>query len=207
MGFDAGSVLRITVRFKSSIFGDMVNVWHVRNDLAETADDDTVMDAIDGYMDTIYSLLASTIRNTLEPYDIRYDLVEWSGGKETLVRTLGTRSWTLTSPPSGSGEMLTPMDAAIVNLRTALPKVFGRKYISGIGETGAGDGVVTSAVVTALTSFATAMLSGFVNGSVSYLPGVLSGKSSAANKFALFVGAVVNSVLGTQRRRRQNRGS
>lgn len=207
MTYTAGTVFRITARMKSTVYGDHVAVYHVRNDVDETDTDANIIAACVDWLNTAYANIATTTNNTLDPYDVRVDQVELVGGVERLVRNLGTVSWVMTSPPAATGDTVSPMDSAIINFRTNLPRVFGRKYMGGIGESHQANGILTGTATTALTNFATALLAGFTNTSVTYAMGVLSIKSTATNKFALLTAAVINSIMGTQRRRRQNRGS
>jgi hypothetical protein len=203
-----GDVIRVTCRFKNTISGDVVNVFHFWVSDGAGDSDANVMDDLEGLIDTMYTGLSGQLQNDLDPYDIRFDVVTLVGGLEHVTRSMGTRSWTLTTNPSASGDGIPQTNAAIVNLRTSIPKVFGRKYIGTLGEGNTADGSITGAVSTALTTWASYLLSSYAGSIMTYVAGVLTSKSEEGlDWFAPFVGAVINSVLGTQRRRRINRGS
>jgi len=203
-----GEIIRTSARFKNADSGDIVNVFHWKAEGTGSATEDAIMTAIEAKLDAAYAFLASHMWSGQDPYDVRHDVVSWVGGKETVLETLGTRTWTLTTPPSGGTDAMPQMDAAIVNFRTLLPKTFGRKYIGGLLEAGQNGGVLTSTVVSALTSFGAAILADIVSGTITLKPGVVTYKTTfSALHWVPFAAAIVNSVIGTQRRRRINRGS
>lgn len=205
MTVGVGDLLRVSTRFKHAVTGDVVNVWHlIVTSGADTSDDDC-FDDIEAFMDTLWSGINASLPNGMDPYDIRIDEVEMAGGVEHVVRTLGTRTWTLTTPPSSAGEYLPPMDAAIINFRTLIPKVFGRKYIGILTEAAATSGVLSGVSLTNMLTFATAIVNGFNGTTLTYKFGVMTNKD-VVNGFTELTAAVVNTILGTQRRRRQGRG-
>lgn len=208
MSVVSGDFIRTSARFKNSESGDVVNVYHFSALGTGSATDADIMTAIEAQLSVMYAFIASQMPAGQDPYDIRHDIVSWVGGKETVIRTMGTRTWTLTTPPSGSTDMMPAMDGVIVNLRTTEPKTFGRKYLGALLEGGQVSGNLTSAALAQFVSYAAACLTVITSGTISLEPGVISYKvGSAVPHWAAFVAAVVNSILGTQRRRRKNRGS
>jgi hypothetical protein len=201
-------VIRVSARFKHDTAGDVVNVFHWFAVSGSTGDsDEDVMDGIDTKLSDAYANVAANMTSMLDPYDIRYDLVEWSAGREVVTRALGTRTWTLTTPPSAAGDGLPTMDAAIINFRTPEPKTFGRKYLGGMVEATQNNGVMSGAILTNLAAFATELLTDIALTDLSLRAGTMSYKAISSTHFVQFLSAVVNAVLGTQRRRRLNRGS
>jgi len=209
MPVNAMEVIRVSCRFKNSFSGDIVNVYHWRADGAGAPfTDSEIKTAIEGKLSEMYAYISPMMMAITDPYDIRYDIVEWSNNKETVVRTLGTDTWTLTTPPSGSGESLPQMDAGVINLRTLTPKTFGRKYLGPISEGHGASGSLTSIAVGLLADYAAALLSTITFGAPGTLsPGIMSYKEIAGINFKQITAAVVNAVIGSQRRRRINRGS
>ena len=208
MSIVSGNFIRTSCRFKNSESGDVVNVYHFYAGGTGLATDNDIMTAIEAQMSVMYAYVASQMPSSQDPYDIRHDVVDWVGGKETVIRTLGTRTWTLTTPPNGSTDMMPAMDGVIVNLRTTEPKTFGRKYVGALLEGGQSSGNLTGAALAQFVSYAAAILTPIVSGTITLTPGVLSYKAGNNIPYwASFVAAVVNSILGSQRRRRKNRGS
>lgn len=203
-----GDIIRTSARFKATTHGDVVNVFHWRAGAGYSDSDADVMTDIEAALSTAFALMATYLWADLDPYDIRHDIVAWVGGKETVVRNLGTRSWVLTTPPSSSAEELPPMVSPILNFRTALPRTFGRKYLPPIMETSQNGGVMIGAILSALTSFGASLMGQITGTSGALYPGVVTYKvTGLVANWAPFIGVVINSILGTQRRRRQNRGS
>lgn len=201
-------IVRVSARFKNSISGDVVNVWHWQANGNITDTDSDIMDAIESTLDDMWTQIASHVMEEQDPYDIRFDVVDWVAGKETVQRVLGTRSWTLTNPPSNTQDGLPQMDCALINARTPLPKTFGRKYLGTLSEGNIADGSLTGTVLSAIGSFIGYWLTDIALTGGDLVPGVLTYKTNGAlGHFAQFVSAVANAVIGTQRRRRQNRGS
>jgi hypothetical protein len=209
MAVQNGQVIRVSARFKNNLSGDIVNVFQFQAEFS-TGDqsDSDVMDGIDAWLSTVYAPIATAMGQDTDPYDIRYDIVELTLSGIVLVRTLGTRTWVLTTPPAGTGEIMPQTNAMILNLRTTVPGTFGRKYFGPVLEAAGGSGTITGSTLNALASAGAAMLVNVTVAGANILSaGVLSEKSVLANKFAEFIGVVANSIIGTQRRRRINRGS
>lgn len=202
-----GDVVRVSARFKTTVAGDIVNVWRWRNEGASAVADTDFITACKAKLSAAWANIAQDISNTLDPFDIRFDIVGYIGGKEVVTTALGTDSWILSTPPQGTGDMLPPMDAAIVNFRTAQPGSYGRKYIGGIIEGVASNGDVVASGVGRLTSFASELLTAIAAGGQTFALGTISEKVGFAGNFIGFTAAVINSLIGTQRRRRKNRGS
>lgn len=204
---DPGEVVRVSCRFKTSFAGDIVNVWRWQNSGASPVTDTDFIAAAKAKLSTAWAIITSDIHSGVDPYDIRFDVVDFVAGKETVVKALGTDSWILSTPPSGSGDMLPPMDAGLINFRSASPGSFGRKYVGGLLEGSQADGSLTSAAVTRFGNFAAEMLTALAAGGMTFNLGALSSKVGFAGNWIDFTAAVINAVLGTQRRRRKNRGS
>ena len=208
MTVENGDIVRASVRFKDNYVGDVMNVWYWQNFGAGPQDDDDVMDALDTEIEAIYTAIRSQLASSQAPYDIKYDVVDNVAGKETVTHVLGTRTFTMSLPPNGSGDKLPGMDSMIVNFRTGIPKVFGRKFFGTVPESANEDGRVISAGVTALTAAAAEVLTAVSIGIGELRAGVFSLVAGALNEwFAEFTAGIVNDILGTRRSRRMNTGS
>lgn len=200
-------IIRASARFTLPDGDDHVNVYHWRY-LGTGDSDDDVMDAIHVKLSEMYAELTQQLQQNMDPYDIVYSIVDNVGGVEKTTRVLGTKTFTMSVPPASTGEMLPGPDAAIVNLRTNVPRVFGRKYISGIVETFQDKGVLNSSALTALGNYAVELLVNPVLTNGNLEPGVFSIKAgSAAGWWAAIGEGVVNAIMGSQRRRRKGRGA
>lgn len=202
-----GEVVRVSARFKSSVAGDIVNVYRWRNDGASAVTDTDFKAAAKAKLSTAWAFITNDVANTCTPFDIRFDKVQWVGASEVVTEALGTDSWVLSTPPSGSGEMLTPMDAVIINFRTTLPGSFGRKYIGAVLESAQSAGTLIAATVTRMGQFSAELLTALNAGGMTFSFGALSAKVGFTGQWVPYTAAVINALMGTQRRRRKNSGS
>lgn len=93
--------------------------------------------------------------------------------------------------------------AALVLLKTGAKRVMGRKFIAGIPETMTTNGAITGALLTALGTFAAAMLDSVACGAGGLLkPGVLAKNGS----FVQFNSSTVGSIISSMRRRKPGYG-
>lgn len=203
----AGEIVRVSARFKHVDFGDMVNVYHWRNEGAGSVSDTDFIAAAKAKMSAAWAFMSSSFNINLDPYDIRFDVVDFVGGQEVVTKALGTESWILSTPPAANTDMLPSMDAAIVNFRTSQPGSFGRKYLGGLVEGTNVNGTLQSAIMTQLGQYATELLTALAAGGNSFAIGALSRKTGFAGTWIPYTAAVINSVIGTQRRRRRGAGS
>lgn len=210
MAVEQDDIVRASVRFKDSNAGDVMNVFHWRYDvLTGTASDTQVMDALDAEIEALYTTIRTILSNTMDPFDIAYSVVDNQGGAFETTKVLGTRNFTMATPPNSTGDRLPPMDAAIVSARTLIPKVFGRKFLGILAEVDQQHGILTSAAVTLLGNFAGRYVSLTLVDTVGQLvPGVPSLKAGIDKAwFAHFLAALTTEIIATQRRRRKGVGA
>ena len=201
-------IVRVSARFKSTRSGDIVNVYYWLTGSAFSEADADVMTAINTKLSAMYATMASHLAEESDPYDIRYDIVQWLVDKFVVVRTLGTATWTLSNPPIGTGDSLPQMNAAILNGRTGEVGTYARKYLGPIIEGSQQYGSLVAGALTALANFGTAWAADISMASGSMTAGVASVKPGTYGyHFAVLAATVANALLGTQRRRRINRGS
>jgi len=206
MAVQDGEIVRVVVRFKRTGSGDIVNRYYWQYSGVGDSDQDiqtNVVLKVNEMYDNFYGQLWSG----LDPFDIKADVVDWLDGKETTVRTVFVTSWTMTNAPSGGTDSMPPMDAAIINYRTLRPQTFGRKYIGGFLESVQNGGDLTSAFVTQLEAFVVDHLVDIITTNGTMNPGVLGKTFNVIDHFWPFLEGVVSSLVGTQRRRRANRGA
>lgn len=184
-----------------------MNVYRWRNNDVNTVDDASFRASVQAKLSAAFAFLAGDLHNSLDAYDIRFDKVAYVAGKETVTEAWGTFTWTLSTPPAGGGEGLPPMDAAVINFRTTQPGSFGRKYIGVMSENVQADGTIIGAVTGHLGQYATELLTALASGGSTFDLGAFSEKVGYVGSWLTFSAAVINSILGTQRRRRKNVGS
>lgn len=208
MPMSSGDVLRVSCRFKNSISGDIMNVYHWVAAGAISDSNEDIMDAVEAAIDDMYGALSLHLMQEQDPYDIRFDIVDWIAGREQVVGVFGTRTWILTNPPTNSQDGLPQMNAAIVNARSQTPQSFGRKYLGALSEGNIANGSLTGTVLTAIANYITYWLTDITLTGGDLQAAILSYKENGAGQhWWVLLSAVANAVIGTQRRRRISRGS
>ena len=129
-----------------------------------------------------------------------------------LLYVLVGEVWTLvgeravTDLNGGASSDMTPNQvAAVVTAPTGVKKKVGKKFIAGISEGNQSQGVLASDFLTLLVSFAASWISAFTaSNGVSIDPLIISEKTGHAASPP--TGARVDTVVGSQRRRKQGTG-
>jgi len=204
---DVGEIVRVSARFKAEDAGDVINVWRWRNDGAAAVTDTDFIAACKAKLSAAFAFVSIDLSNRLDSFDIRFDVVAFIGGKEVVVKALGTDTWTLSTPPGAATDMLPATDAVIMNFRTATPGSYGRKFLAGLCENSWGGGVVVSAAIGRFGQMATELLTALAAGGQNFSLGAISEKVGIAGEWVEFISAVINTIPGNQRRRRRNVGS
>lgn len=205
MPLNAGDIVRIAARMRGPQGQDIINVYHYRatNTISDT--DDDIMDWIAGQMDRIYEIVETEFPSTSTPLDLKVDVVEMEDGKEKIVRNLGQQLWGVSFEPSGIGNVYAPGVAVGILLRTAVGKVFARKFIGPLMEATFGDhGRLDSSKIPGFLSMATRMLESISLTGGQLEPGVLSKRLGG---FAKFVFSELAAEAFYQRRRSIRMGS
>jgi len=185
---------------------DHVNVFHYKADYQAPQTDELTMDTIAEDIDTAFSTLNAWIRVTQAPVDMKFDVVEFTGGLWRIVRNLGLMIWPdVLYNPTPNDPALPPGVAALVKFLTPIGKVYGRKFIGGLIDTAQGAGVVSSSCLTALSNFGGAIMSDPAIDVNNWLePGVISTREE---EFVPFTEHDVSDNIAYQRRRRLGTGS
>lgn len=205
MPLNAGDVVRIAARLRGPQGQDIINVYHYRatNTISDT--DGDILNSIANKMDNIYEPVESEFPATSEPVDLKVDVVEMQNGKEVIVRNLGTQMWGVLFVPSGVGNVYAPGVAVGILLRTAVGKVFARKFIGPLMEATFGDhGHLDSTKIAAFLTMAVRMLDTIPLTGGQLEPGVLSKRLAG---FAKFTFSELAAEAFYQRRRSIRMGS
>jgi hypothetical protein len=203
MPVNQDDVLRIAARQKDIHGSDIVNVYHLRQTSATPVTNSIALAEIKTFFEGAYSQLNGLLNTSLAPLDIKVDKIQLIGGALQIIENIGTTSWGGAYNPSGSGDSLPAGCAALVILRTAVGKVFGRKFINGVNEGNSDDGFLNAAIVSGLSAFAGALITPWA-GTMGFELGLLSTRTTVFQKF---LGLLVADNIAYQRRRRPGKGS
>jgi hypothetical protein len=181
------------------------NVFHF---IANFVGDDTnqnVIDACVQYVEDIYDALANNIRNTVDLDTVEVDTVAWdpAEGKWLTEFTVGIGFPSVTF--TDTADLLPNQMAPVMLAYTGRPKSYGRKFIVGATESATVGSDLQSSILTNLaTALAHYLADETVSGSNVLSPGV---PRQAENTFLEFYNGVVNSIIGSQRRRKPGLGA
>lgn len=204
MSIAVGEVVRVVCKLIDVNGSQIQNVFYAYHSGSSPVAEATFLSDVETKLSATYGLVSTLIPNTTTSDEISCDVVEFIGGKETVVRPVGDIAWTTWSGGTASGEGLPQQDCALVQFPAGSTSLRGSKYIGPLAETAQANGSLTSAAVSALTSWAAAVVSGFiVDTTEQFYFAIMSTKFATHIKLA---SSIINSLVATQRRRRAGRG-
>lgn len=184
---------------KCVVKGRITSVGEFRLVFYGAKSDNAVSDQVmwTGYLDNFFATgFLAHWRNyvTLYAFEVyEWDGAEWQPKGEFAYSKVGT---------SATGDTLPYQNAAVLVGKTSKKRTFGRKFIPAILENDQTDSLLGSPMMTVLTTLAAAYLAVFTSGATSLTPAVWS----KTLQLIPFTGAVVDNIIGSQRRRKPNVG-
>lgn len=181
------------------------NVWHFKADFTDDQSDSAVSTAVETYIEDIYGALSAYLSDdfTINPSWLNKvawdsDLQKWA---TTALVDIFTPSFTHTNTDDPFPNQIAP----VMTANTFAPGSRGRKFIMGFVETSALAGDLVAGALTALgTALNHYIADETVSGANLLQVGVV--RANAGN-FLTFSDGAVNSVVGTQRRRKPGVGA
>jgi hypothetical protein len=133
------------------------------------------------------------------------EFVEIEGYNVTRDTWLGSVSWPTQTFGTNVAEELPYQVAALVTFKTATTQHPGKKYLGGFTEdTNAGDGILTSGLLTELAAYAAVLLNGVTVEGAEFMFG---NYNYALTRWAIWIAGAVDALWSTQRRRKTGIGS
>lgn len=197
MTVSVGDVIRATAKMSQGV-SDIQNVYHFKASGSGTATDQAVMDALSTKLDDAYTdfnafLSSGFLYNSIEYFNITQD------------EPMGDEDWPVLTVGGTVAETLPFQTSVLCLFGTAVTKSQGRKFLPPMIETASDDaGVVSSAVVTAVTAYIVEILATKVTGTINLDPGNWNG---TLVRFAEWLSGTINQFMKTQRRRVPGVGS
>lgn len=155
------------------------------------------LDEFQDYLEALYDIsFLAIIANAWSATSIAVTQADGSGGWDTL----GERPFTIVGT---SGDDNCPQQIAYVVVGITAGRARGKKFIAGVPEGMQENGVVDGVAMTQLNDYG-----GLYAGGISTGDGLLQCGTcdENGNNFHAFVGYRVNTIVGTQRRRKQGVG-
>lgn len=188
----------VLIRAKQLMASEKVmNTYYVRHSGGTAVSFNTYHSACLNWMQGAYDLINNLLHedwasDTISTYNITQDL------------PMLESDWLSSLTGEGTTDSLPLQNAALVTFPTDAKRSLGKKFIVGIAEAmSGGGGTLTSTFITALQGFAADILAGHTQGDAE----VQSGNWRVLTEnFVPYVGAIVEALISSQRRRKPGVG-
>lgn len=200
------AVLRCSARWGLPTAAEMINVWWFQTAFAEPQDELVVFNAVDAYLTSVFVEFDEKMRSSVDPIDLKVDVVAWQNGRWETVQNVGFGPWGAGIATVSGGDML-PQGVAILGyLYTTLGKHQGRKYLGGFTES---DSDVSGNPLPASLSLVAAglakLLTNYIISVGNVLETVVADHTTGIARLIWEVG--VSGAFAYQRRRRPGAGA
>lgn len=200
-----GDIIRVSANYELPDGTQYQNIWHFIRDGTDPFSDAAHIAAIKAKLETAYAAIqVQTTTGVVEQLSF-VDRVEFNEIVDDwrVVENIGT--FTPTFNPSGGNEGLPYQCSPYIYFKTQRPRTVGKKFMFPFTEAQQTDTILTGSAVTALAALATEMLAGIaLGGDATLTAGV---PRTGVQAWYNFLVAVVQDLLGTQRRRRPGVGA
>lgn len=187
----SGDVVRIVAQMTHNAGSDILqNVYHAQYS-GPTTTELNFHQQMDDWLEDAYDNLLAQL-----PDDVEFDTI--TTFNVTQGRPMYTLAWPTLTAGNNLGDYLPAQIAPLAKFTTFAPKSQGRKYLPFLAETASTGGILEAAALAAVSAFASHLITGF---SVDFGTAVLGNWNPTLARFAEWVGAIVDEVVRTQRRR------
>jgi len=200
-----GDILRISANFELGDGTLYQNIWHCIRDGDDVVSDAAHIIAIKGRMEDFYDLIVGQVVSTVVSRLSFVDRIEFNAILDLweVVENIGvfTPDFTATNVTDG----LPYQAAPYIIFKTGRPKTVGKKYLFPFAEDQQDETILTGGAVAAMVAMAAQVLLGAdLGGDATLTFGV---PRTGFDSWFNFLVAVVNDVIGSQKRRRPGVGA
>lgn len=205
MGVLDGDVLRVTCNFELGDGTQYQNVYHWVRDGTDPYSDAAHITAIQTKVVAAYATLQTIVKNDIVEQLCFVDRVEYNEITDQweVVENIGT--FTPTFNPAGVDDALPYQSSPYVVFKTQRPKSVGKKFLFPLMESQQDSTLMVGGAVTAIVAYGASILASINLGGDATLGPVIV--RTAFNTVLPLLVAVVNDVLGSQKRRRPGVGA
>ncbi len=200
-----GDILRISVNFELEDGTQYQNIYHYIRDGTDVFSDAAHITAIGTRMAAMYATIDDFVPSAVTPQLSFVDRVEFNEivDEWRVVENIGT--FTVSFTPTEATDSLPYQSAPFLVFKTQRPKSVGKKFLVPFGEAHQEGTILTAGAVTAMTAYGVQVLTSMVvGGDVTLTAGIVR---TGVQTFLNFLVAVVNDVIGSQKRRRPGVGA
>lgn len=203
MTIQSGDYLRVTCNFELGDGTQYQNIYSYTRDGEDPYSDANHVIAIKARVEAMYATIIALVKSdTVEQLSF-VDRVEWVVDEWKVVENIGT--FVPTFNPAAVGDALPHQCAPFLIFKTTRPKSVGKKFLFPFDEAQQADSILVGGAVTAMVAFGVLAIDDIpLVGVSTLLPGIMR---TGVQQWLTFQVAVVNDVIGTQRRRRPGVGA
>lgn len=200
-----GDVLRVTVNFELGDGTQYQNIYHYTRDGTDPYSDAVHVAAIETDIAAAYDELVAIVKNDITEQLCLVDRVEFNEivDEWRVVENIGT--FTPTWAPLGTSDSVPFQSSPYVVFKTQRPKSVGKKFLFPLAEVQQAGTIMIAGAVTAITAYAAQILATINLGGDATLSSVIV-RTGIQTVLPLLV-AVINDVMGSQKRRRPGVGA
>ena len=181
------------------------NIFHFECDFTSTQSDANVVAAIATYIEDIYAEVQAYIKSTVTLDSVDVDEVQFNATKNIweIVRSVGQGG--LSDAFAGTAELLPNQVAPVLMAYTGRPKSYGRKFLTGFDESATNGSDLVSGLITAMTAaLGDYLATEVISAGNDLIPVIVR---ATVNSVLPLVSGAVNSIVGSQRRRKPGVGA
>lgn len=202
-----GETLRAVARFQDEHGSFIHNVFTFKMGGNGTTDDANIMARVLEYLDDVYSVINTSLPDTLNPYDYTVHTVVYNAeeGRWDNDYLVGNDTLVLTADPSSTDQGTASQTAATLYFPSERIGSRGRKAVGPLAESAVNDGILETGALSNFVDFAANMLvETFIGDGLYLLPRLLSTIDGEAYKM---LSGFVSAVTGTIRSRKPGVGA
>lgn len=200
-----GDILKAVAQFVLDDGSIIQNIYHFVAQFLATQTGTAVIGAVKTYIEDMYADIDAYVPSSTSVDPFTLHIITWDAGESKWVVDELVGVDTPTVVFTGATDPFPNQVSAVVVGNTARPKSRGRKFFPPFLETSADGSDLVSAVVTALgTALSHYIADQAIDVDNRLSPGV---PRTAANEFLEFTDGIVNSIVGSQRRRKPGVGN
>lgn len=198
-----GDYLRVTCNFELGDGTQYQNIYTYTRDGTDPVSDAAHVTAIDTQMEALYATLDSEVTADVTEQLSFVDRIAWSVDRWAVVENIGT--FVPNFIPVAGGDAIPYQCAPFIVFKTTRPTSVGKKFLFPFDEAKQADSILVAGAVTAMTAFGVIAIADIaLGGDAILIPGIVR---TGVEQWLSFQVAVVNDVIGTQRRRRPGVGA
>lgn len=198
-------VLRVSANFELGDGTQYQNIYHMIRDGSDPFSDAVHVAAIKVQIQTMYSRLVGQVLSSVVERLSFVDRVEFNEITDqwAVVENIGT--FTPVFEPTNAGDGLPYQSAPYIIFKTQRPKSVGKKFLFPFAEDQQDETILTGTAVTQMVAFGADVLAGIALGGDATL--TMGITRTGIGIFLNFLVAVINDVIGSQKRRRPGVGA